>query len=692
MYSGTYRARSGRSAVWIPAGGITNVQGHCVPGLVYIGSQFNDDYGRHGVIDLTLPVKGGTGPSSLPYYPSYDRISPAARAHFLAFLINGRDDPNIDIGYVFMYFYGLERRLMKDRADAAAIATEVKRLLDCYGANGSFRFYATQLLECADLLLGDVSSPKPLQPPYRRGRELPLTLRLRLGKLIAARGSLEAQDALAWYQLSPLFGRCKPAQNSSQEFEALFAIRFSAKWPKGLRIAEPKRRLKASYRAASGNFTVDLPTPDLPEISELTAPLKRIEEIAQTCADDLGPYSRFVGRDPAAKVSLAAVVLLPKELRNTSAGAALTAAENALRSKLQGERAMIATRELCCMLSLPFTGDRLPALTDNVIATVLDTLDIGFEPDRRTGGVGIGVSTQLALFASSGGGRGFAPSAEFAKARTMLAIAVLAAHADGKIDPAELISISSNPKIIRGLSPTEHTRLQAYLEAMLACPPKLKSALTRLSKLDNEARMSALNVAIEAVQADGQVTHGEVIFVERVTKALGMKSENAHAMLHRRIAPTDAPVTVLPEVPKQGISIPSPRPAALGSHIQIDAKLVDSLRRDTTEVAALMASILNHDEPLPSAQAPKDLGTSVFKGLDSAHASLLEALVTGALADRQAFDDAARRHRLLPEGAIETINDWGFEQFQEAALEDDGPSINVPTHLLQTLREMRANG
>jgi len=80
------------------------------------------------------------------YWPSYDSISSEARASYLQWLSLGKSDPAADVGYVFLHFYGLERRVLVDaehdstaKAELPVIEEEVRRLLGIYGNNGSFR-------------------------------------------------------------------------------------------------------------------------------------------------------------------------------------------------------------------------------------------------------------------------------------------------------------------------------------------------------------------------------------------------------------------------------------------------------------------------------------------------------------------------------------------------------------------------
>ena len=58
---------------------------------------------------------------------------------------------------VFLYFYGLERRLIGERAveDRADIVAEVERLRGVYGANRSFSRYSEELLAAARIPVVD---------------------------------------------------------------------------------------------------------------------------------------------------------------------------------------------------------------------------------------------------------------------------------------------------------------------------------------------------------------------------------------------------------------------------------------------------------------------------------------------------------------------------------------------------------
>lgn len=77
------------------------------------------------------PVQEPRG--SLGYYPAYDRLSPDQRANYLQWLAGGRSGPLEDIGYAFLFFYGLERRLLVEEQDLSPIVKECVRLLEACG-------------------------------------------------------------------------------------------------------------------------------------------------------------------------------------------------------------------------------------------------------------------------------------------------------------------------------------------------------------------------------------------------------------------------------------------------------------------------------------------------------------------------------------------------------------------------------
>jgi hypothetical protein len=151
-------------------------------------------------------------------------------------------DPTIGLGHVFLFFYGLERRLFADEAysDLPMLVAEVERLRGIYDDNRSFRRYSGHFLEAAHALqlIAADDSPKDEAPPLDLDNdwELPLTLRIGLGRRIAARQTLTADWVLSWYLSHPETRLRTPAIRAFDQFCLLFRRRFDSAYPEGMRM------------------------------------------------------------------------------------------------------------------------------------------------------------------------------------------------------------------------------------------------------------------------------------------------------------------------------------------------------------------------------------------------------------------------------------------------------------------------
>lgn len=85
--------------------------------------------------------------SKLPYYPSYSQMQPEQRGLYLRWLNDVTKE--IEIGYVFVYYYGLERQLIYGDFDTAF---DEIRLLRNFHSNNSFQSYSASALVHSCLL------------------------------------------------------------------------------------------------------------------------------------------------------------------------------------------------------------------------------------------------------------------------------------------------------------------------------------------------------------------------------------------------------------------------------------------------------------------------------------------------------------------------------------------------------------
>ena len=688
------RGKRSGSARWVPPGEVVEIQGLTVTGgLFYVGEKLGSDAWRQEncLINPELPVAkaGRASAAGLTYWCRYEGISPAARRAYLQWLAAGRSDPSAEIAFVFLYFYGLEYRLFKERnvADGPALVAEVERLDGIYGANGSFHGYARSFIEAARLVVPGANDVRPRlnldRPVYNF--ELSVDVRVCLGRKLAGGQPLDADDALLWLAALPDRGFRTPVARCPEEFESLWRLRFPAKYPAGLKVIAPKARIKASYGAASSTFEVSLRGPHeaLPDIASVSAPVKKLRELAESCTAELDAFSRFVGKRPEARESAQAALLLPPDLG--SAGDTWRAVgERCGALFANGENiSSMSLRRLLEMLEIPLpTGGRVPQAIATQLYQVLDRIGIGMEPDRRYGGAALDADATVFLFKAPDGGPVDPGQPEYQELRGMIEIACLAAASDGDVSQDEVDTILAQVRAADAIGPTEKSRLTAFAMSIRSDPPKQQGVLKRLAARPVAERQAYARAALGAVMADDQATPEEVRFLERLHKALSLPIEGVYAALHR-----GAP----------GPLSPGERREAAGrsaGRVVIDASRLERIRRETQAVSSLLSNIFVEETVLgpgteavspPGGVAPDQGGNAAsprsLAGLDLAHAGLL-ALVAASPAplSREAFDRAARENGLFPDGALEIINEWGFDHFDEALIEDGDP-VTIPHHL-----------
>ena len=350
MRAREHSRRKGRDT-WVPPGESVTVQGrYLADGMVYVGYELRGASPNVAIdpalINPRLRVNNrfpdNTG-QMMGYWPSYSTITPASRAAFLDWLAAGR--PNgAYIGYVFLFFYGIERRILFDldhddipNTETEILIEEVERLLDLYGNNNSFNSYVGEFLSLVKCLrIG--SDFSLLKPPFSgKSWELPLELKLGLGSLVASGKPLPASWALSWLRLHPEVSLRTPAIRCPDEFNNLFEARYHLTYGPGMKVPRNKTPLRYSYRPASASFIqpIDIKVGELPDVGRLKRPVRLLRELGESVCNELDQYSRWVGRHGDSE-SLGAVALLPPEIASKRQSAELSDLLEKIESALGG--------------------------------------------------------------------------------------------------------------------------------------------------------------------------------------------------------------------------------------------------------------------------------------------------------------------------------------------------------------------
>jgi len=673
------------------------VAGRQIPvDMVYVGSKARSVDGSElepCLIDPSLPVNWNrpdwTG-STMGYWPSYSAIKPEARAAYLSWLGAGRRVPDTYIGYVFLYFYGLERRVLKDITSTTdpqltTILEEVSALASVYGDNHSFRSYSSSFIMLLHTirLLGQEIEP-PAWSPENRDWELPWSVRLGVGRLVSEGEPIPAEWALSYLRHHPLGNLRTPATRCRSEFDELFTARYGGRYGQGLVVPAPKKTMEIEYRPASSGMGIAARVDaGVPDVAQLTALLDPLQVLGSECIDALDAYSRYLGRQPDDRESAAAVALLPKELLARRGGPIVDGLRSWSESALDvRDQAFVLIDDLLERYSPGIAG---PLGKKDLVGltSLLAKVGIGMEPDPRFGSPTAKFGTNVVLFRLPDGAAA-APTRSYSAAMSLVHLTAVVAAADGTVSPDEQRHLVNHAESALGLDAPERVRLEAYL--LYLAQTKIGTALIRKQveelPVAERARVGAFLVSV--AMADGTITPDEIATLVKVFGQLGLTEADVYRQIHGYETGDPGPVTVRRDDPAARYAISDAGAERPAPSVQLDPAKVQARIAETAQVSAMLANIFADDPTSPF--APPSAGTAValpppgqFAGppaalwrLDAAHTALAKALAAQDSWSRDAAEELASELGLpLLNGAIDRINEAALDACGDTLIDGD---------------------
>lgn len=681
-------ARKGNDC-WVPPGQAVSIAGISFDaGLVYVGSylprQNASQESENCLIDPRLKVgsKGDPYGNTMGYWPSYARITPEARRSYLLWLAGGRDQPDAYIGYVFLYFYGLERRLMLDgdHGDGAIVRAEVERLLSVYGGSNSFSRYAHELLSAYVMKVGTQLDGR-IPDVDGNGYDVPMPIKLALGVRIRDGRPFEP-DLLMKFALSHPETKVRtPARRAPELLRELFADEMNARYPQGMTIKAGRfKKLKVTYRACSGSFTLDVAASDgsIPDISDRAEPITTARTIFEACSDKLDEYSRALGQSPGLQPTLGIVSKLP----------------GALRAKMAGK---LAGNPLATLVQLAETGRPLPLsellqITSFELGNSIGRTKLK-EMSQLLASFGLGSTTDPAyalrlpvagdpvLVFRISSSQGDASEA-YRSAQLSAMLGMMIGHADGEFAHSERLALEHQLMQNPNLVDDERVRLKAELAISELNPSGLDEWSKRLKDLSAPTRTAIAAELVVIAAADGKLHSAEIKKLEGLYKRMGMDPQSLYALLHesgsKRRDDDDLALIVPPGEVTHGIPIPRP-PAATTSSIDVNRLM--AIRNETIATTIILEGILGDVEEtvevvMPEPELIEDGG--IFDGLELRYNALVAELRSQSEWSRADFETLASNASLMPGAALIAINEWSLERFDELLIEGDDPlTINA---------------
>ncbi|WP_217491026.1 TerB N-terminal domain-containing protein [Vibrio cidicii] len=654
-------------------------------GLFYFGGVMNslDGYGLEpSLVDEERPASKSSmnigselhTDETLGYWPSYSSLSKECRGAYLDWLASDRSDPKTPIGYVFIYFYGFERRIIENQANSqvsdrefTTIFEEVLRLHKVFNTNRSFRGYSANFLELMALLRPTLLEQRIAQIP---GVNNALSFKLKLAKTIVNGQPVGADLALDWLKNTFEYSLKIPARRCEEEFRKLFEIRFSQKFCEGISVKPNKTKLRLSYHAASNGINgVDLNLEELPDPSILKGPINKLIPIAEQCTEELSSYSRYLGKADTSKNDIAALMLLPKELANESNSSVIESFKSWAVQVVQNNCGITTVKEFWSHTGIPLPK-AMNKKENELLIKLAAKADIGIAPDMRFHQTKFKADGNIVLF-SPGHGEFFEPSSAFNQVSLWMRLGAMVATIDGIVDQDEKLTLQKLIEYDDRLSPTEKSSLNAYLTWRLNSPANTAGLKARIEQLNSPQIESLKKFMISIALADGKVDSSEIKQMEKLYTCLGLDKSYVASDIHN-LASTRSPNSDFPTTTDES-----------GDNFQLDEDILAMYESDTSDAKSMLESIFTVDiEPEIEAVSSFSTGND---GLDNAHKNLFDMLISKEIWPRNEVHELCSKLNLMVDGAIETINDWAYEKVDAPVLDDDG-DIYVDLEIIEELR------
>ena len=643
------------------------IHGFTLDGLVYTGKRGRNTYGEPAVLDSSLPVTHSNLVDSPGYWPDYGSLSPEQRWQYLSWLADGRG-PTTELGFVFLFFYGLERYVYRDAAedDTEArnstlqhIVEEVERLRGQFSENRSFADYSSNLSDSIYVKFW----PERLK---ERRKGLPTRTPVAASYAIINQANvsrdqpLDPDWALQWVLGYGNLSRTKAVRENYPLIRALFRHAYDDATKGGMTVPSCKRRAGRLFFSPASQGLDDVAyhefSPEWFNPLELKRPLGQLEAII----GEVMPLVRKLSKALATRQLIEIMNAWPADTP-MDASPHLMSIVKSLQDFL-AKRSTLSGTELVKLLQLP-SDTKLTSSVCRKVASALETCGYALVPDPLISPTTL--KPEDALFIYQGPRLG-ALSPEGTRLSTEIRLGAILALADGELHDHEVTVLRK--RVEANSKAEEREYLQKYVDWNLSQSPSAAGLKKQIDQLNSGQRNELADLLVEVAQADGALPKTEIRELEKLFTRLGLATVGVTEKLHGAAVHqgTGVPVTAKPTVTPES------------SGVTIDLGALEAHANATREVQSVLSKIFEEEDP--EVQIADDIVDAApasdawHEGhLDENHEVLASWLLTG---DEWSMEDVTRKCSelsLMPEGALTAINEAAFETLGDSLLEMGDP-------------------
>ena len=664
-------------------------------------------------IEKNLPVSDPVVEQigALGYWPRYENMTPSQRGNYLHWLASGKKEQLNDIGYAFVYFYGLERRVLIDGNDVNFIIPEVVRLLRCYPESRSFNGYLSRFIAFSAAKAGLRSIPKDIFTLYPE--QAPVTgysedlLAVTLCWFYQNNLPLPARWAYEVARQDVRTTRSVVIDRVPEQFITLFAQKYHDRFGEGMMLKVADRERLLEYHPASPSLlelrysSSGWAPVRISNVLSLQSQFTQLVQIWNACVEELRGYSRVVGKgvDVTTRDAWEA---LPPALRKDVDHPDASRWDEILAKHAHGDGFSIAPLAKLAEIQGIDPRERLTAAQSRALVRTAEDIGLAIVPDARITGRVYGWSDEVVLFRQDRGAAMQRDSGYLAAA-CMLELGMVIAGADETVDPEELERIEHFLDDQFRLSSGESRHLKAYGLLLSKNPPSVSSLSKPLrAALTSDQRSLIGKYLVGVAAANGIIDRKENAALKRVYKALEIDVSALDTLLAQSRQISSQPVEVLTEQPgtRAGETIPMREQPPEG--IPIDYEALTRIMAETAEVSRILGMVLCETEGetgksdtvvtanssartdliTPGIQINLPFSDGQLAALDIRYHAPLAELLTRQAWSKDELDELAKSHQIMPLSMLEAINAWADETLGDILIED-GNEYRVDLSLVE---------
>lgn len=699
---GGYQSRKKEPMRWIQEGHQIEIAGYQISaGMIYVADGEPETF-ESSAINNRLPVAPPADDQLAPlgYYTQYSYLAPVQRGAYLQWLANGRKDENPsgrDIGYILLFFYGIERHLLIDGGDGQEPVAELVRLLKHYAVHPRARSLQGRVCQFIHFW-GWKQGLQYYSKLWDWMGSLPVSLlgRDELGVVLGSyqlRGApLPAATAFRVLSMLPEARSSVVLKRSPEEFQSLFMKRYVEKFPNGIVLAATSTPTTIRYRVSNPSiYPLGYNSPDFcvtfPNVLGVPRQFGPLITIWDSCIDDLSRYTRVKSKGDAGAVKLKQYLQLPPELKaETSHPLSSTWCELLETARAAEGCVLLAGGEIASMLSIQ-KREKLTLSQSRELAQAVESLGYAIEPDTRFDDTTYGWEQIVGVYPLNG--QSSLPSLQYNGIAALLSLCVLIAAADGNIDDQELQVFHRFVENHAKPSATDIERLRTLEQVLCHDLSKATSSLARIAKrLPADKRESVGEFLVFVAAADGIVTKDELRALERIFKAIELPADKLRVLLDR-IVQERGEITIEQAGPRvAGERIPT---SASTAFVQIDMSRVAQISQETTEVISILSKVLADDDAEPQTKTVLSPPIAIERNknrngtttqtaswalsLEDKYRGLLFKLLERESWKRTEFEALARENKLMALGVYDAINEWSDAELGDFLLEGEDPIL-----------------